>query len=300
MSFIDYLAFIKHPNATLRAQAVSVLGLVEDTRALEPLQAAFPTETEQAVRLAMDWAGQRIAAAVGRGYDIFQDILERFGVKAEIDAFVQADMSEQEAELLRRVAMQSGQSDLSMGIGTSFGRVFIGYQMGGIGGAAMMAMSDYMKSKAKKDQFIDPTSGLVRRAVPQPPTDGDFRAALQVLTTNPDPNARQKALIEIGKLHNMSVLPHLVRPFLRDPDAEVRASIERVAKGIYLGALYAQLSAEGVIEREVQHQIAVFRQDMQQLQQREAAKGNQEASAEEIQEILARAQAKKKARRKKR
>lgn len=298
MTYIDFLAFIPHPDPVLRTQALGVLGLVEDTRALAALQAAFPNETDPSVRQVMDWTGKRLAAATQRGYDIFQDLLTRFSVKAEIDAYVQADMSDQEADLLRRIAIETGQSGLSMGTGAALGRAFIGYQMGGMAGAAMMAMSDMVKSRSHSDDF-DPTRGLTRRAVPIPPTNGDFRAALETLTTHRDPKLRQQALLEIGRVNNMSALPHMVRSFLRDPDAEVRESVERVAKGIYLGGLYSKLSSDGVIEREVQEQIAAFRKDMKAMAQREAAKGNQEASADEIKAMLAKAQAKKEEQRKK-
>lgn len=298
MTIIDFLAFISNPDSILRTQAVGVLGMVEDTRALAPIQAAYPRETDDNVRQVMDWTGKRLAAAHQRGYDIYQDILERFGVRAEIDAFVQADMSDQEAELLRRVASQTGQDGISMKAGSTLGRAFIGYQMGGFAGAAMMAMSDIVNSRIHSDG-IDPTRGLSRRAVPQVPTERDFRPALTILTTERDPKAREKSIVEIGQINNMSVLPHLVRSFVRDPDPTVRETVERIAKGIYLGAIYAKLSAEGVIEREVQDQIAAFRKGMKEMAQQEASKGNQEASPDEIKAMLAKAQAKREEQRRK-
>lgn len=300
MTIIDFLDFISNPEPILRTQAVGVLGMVEDTRALGPLQAAYPRETDDGVRQVMDWTGKRLAAAQQRGYDIYQDILDRFGVRAEISSFVQADTSDQEAELLRRVASQTGQDSMSMKAGGTLGRAFIGYQMGGFAGAAMMAMSDIVNSRIHSEG-IDPTRGLARRAVPQLPTEGDFRAALSVLSTDRDPKAREKAILEIGQIYNVAVLPHLVRSFLRDPDLTVRETVERIAKGMYAGALYAKLSADGVIEREVQAQIAAFRKGIKAITDQEAAKGNQESSPEQIKAMLDKAQAKREeARRKKR
>lgn len=300
MTIIDFLQHIQNPDATARTQAISVLGMVEDTRALAPLQAHYPQEPDKKVKQAIEWAGKRLAIATERGYDIYQDILERFSVYTEIRAYVEAGVSDYEADLLRRVAIETGSDSISMGTASTLGRAFIGYQMGGIAGASLMAMSDMARSQSH-GEYVDPTQGMPRRAVPQTPTNNDYRPALQALLTHPQADMRVKAMQEIGRAYNLAALPHVFRPFLRDSDPTVRQTVEHVAKSMYLSALYAKLSNEGIIEQEVQQQIADAREELKRMGHRHGTpKGNQESSPEELQALLNRAQEKKQQQRRKR
>lgn len=280
-----------------RGLAAGVLGLVEEIRGLPKIQQAFRRETKAELREMLEWAGKRLAAAQKRGYDSFEDLLERFGVLREIDERIQHNMSRDEEALLRQIATQIGQDGLKMNMGSTMGRAMIGYAMGGFAGAALHALSDirHIKDSSEGTNVVGETT---TRAVPQAPTQSDFKNTLRELYQNPEPQARVAAMIELGRLRNPALLPHLVIPFRRDPSLEVRATIERVAKGLYLGTLYYNLSQRGVIEKEIEERIGAFRQQL--LTEGGGSTGtaptpreNQEASREEIAKILKQAEAKK-------
>jgi len=54
---------LTHPDAAVRLDIVRVIGMVEETQALDRLRALYPVENDEAVRRAMAWAGQRLHLA---------------------------------------------------------------------------------------------------------------------------------------------------------------------------------------------------------------------------------------------
>jgi hypothetical protein len=287
-----------------RGLAAGVLGLVEEKRAFDTIKAAFAGETHADCRKLLDWAGKRLVAAHERGYDTFEDVLERFGVNRDIQAQVQAGMSAREAELMRRVASSIQSSDgLSMNTVTTVGRSMMGYAMGGFAGAALHALSDIRASRGHEDA---PTfDATPQRAVPQMPTTQDFSEPLREFLQAKDPFAQQRAIVKLGNCNNPAVLPHLVVPFIKAQDADVRTSIENVARGLYLGAWYYQLSQEGVIEREIEKRVQATQRQLKDMTDADrndtggaaVPEENRESSPEEIASILKKAEQKKRKRR---
>lgn len=297
-----FIQQLQDPTPKTRALAAGVIGLVEELRAFDAIKAAFPKEAHPDARQMLDWAGNRLLAAHQRGYDTFEDLLERFGVNRDIRDKVQANLSEREAELLRRVAASVHNSDqMKMNAGSTMGRAMIGYAMGGMAGAALHALSDVRASLFHDDAptFDDGP----QRALPQMPTTNDFTAALRELYKNPNAYDRQRAVVAIGRAHNLDALPYLVMPFIKEQDTETRASIQNVARGLYLGAWYYQLSQDGKIAREIEKRAAQAQQEVNDMSANEGSgaqaipQENKQASPEEIAAMLRKAEAKKRKRR---
>src|SRR5262249_54029358 len=112
------------PEPEMRLDAARIVGMADETLALEALKQGFTAEKEPRVRKGMAWAGQRLAAAIGVGYSTQEAIFQYFGVYREIIAAAptpeEAKAMEEEqrretAELkrLRDMTPQDGPSLLS-------------------------------------------------------------------------------------------------------------------------------------------------------------------------------------------
>src|SRR4029434_4982570 len=69
-----------------RLDAARIIGMVDETLALDALKEAYVFEETPRIRKVMAWAGQRLAAAIGAGYSTQEAIFRYFGVYREIIA----------------------------------------------------------------------------------------------------------------------------------------------------------------------------------------------------------------------
>ena len=62
---------LQHHQATVRLDITRVLGMLDETRALDPLRDRFQVEPDESVRAAIAWAGRRVHDAQ-RAVSLFQ------------------------------------------------------------------------------------------------------------------------------------------------------------------------------------------------------------------------------------
>lgn len=110
---------------------------------------------------------------------------------------------------------------------------------------------------------------------------------------------RRSAAIELSNINNPAALPHFAMAFYTESHEELCNVIEHYGKILYLNQLYWSMSQDGTIEAEIEKRKEQTPQNK--TQQASSAKAEDEAQKRaEIANILAQAEAKKRARRKKR
>ncbi|GIV80741.1 MAG: hypothetical protein KatS3mg051_0095 [Anaerolineae bacterium] len=93
---------LTHADPAVRLDVVRVIGMVEETQALDRLRALYPVESDEAVRRAMAWAGQRLHQARQAGYLTVDALCSHFGVDRAVEEM--PDVTE--AELMERFQQQ--------------------------------------------------------------------------------------------------------------------------------------------------------------------------------------------------
>jgi len=84
MKLHELVAGLDHPEPVVRRDVARVLGMVEETRALDALRQRYPTETDPDVQAALSWAGKRLFAAQQAGHTTVDAICQYFGIDREI------------------------------------------------------------------------------------------------------------------------------------------------------------------------------------------------------------------------
>jgi len=251
---------LKHPDAATRVDVARVLGMVEETGALDALRAHYLVETDAAAREAMEWAGRRIYAAQQRGYSTLEALFEHFNITREIEH----TPDEAEAELLRQMQhtfdkeLQRMQEDaVRRRTGTALVAGLGGMLAGGaLGGVAMMSAAMYSGADVASSSLSDGVPVGARRTPATAPSTLDISIRVRRLREGADARDRELAALELAQLNNPRALPHLAAAFLLDPSPQVRAAAERCGKILYWSAIYWRMERSGEIEAEIRRRIA--------------------------------------------
>lgn len=127
MNLEDLLNGLKADDATTRLQAARIIGLLDETLALDALAARYRVENVGEVRAAIAWAGKRVQAARQAGYTTLDAIFKHFHIEYEIEN--QED--EREAELLRKMQLDMDMQLLRERSGKA-GNAALGAAIGGV------------------------------------------------------------------------------------------------------------------------------------------------------------------------
>lgn len=245
-----------HPGANVRLGVARVIGMVEETEALDALRTQFAAEQDLDVRNALQWAGRRVKAAAERGYTTLDALLTHYGVYKELRELGDPDeaakmrtiQNQMENDMLRgsieeQERQQRWSNNASMGaIGLSLlagggGTLFLG---GGMGTPAPNV--DFGPSGPSRTEIG------AKRTPATKPSAADISRPLKKLREAPDALERRRAIVQIGELNNTAALPYLAQTAAQDPDEDVRKMAERWGKLIYWGAIYWQMEQDGSLE----------------------------------------------------
>ena len=251
MNLHELIAGLDHPEPVVRRDVARVLGMVEETRALDALRQRYPTETDPDVQAALSWAGKRLFAAQQAGHTTVDAICQYFGIDREISRSPDAA----EAEMLDR--MQSALDDDLRDMRNRAGLRRAGLAVAaGLGAGLRPVRCGHERRGKLADAVL--RRGLVRlggrpplgtqRTPAMAPASTDERVAAPAARSRRQ--ARERAALELAQLNNPRRCL-LAAAFLDDPSPEVRAAAERHGKALYWNAIYWAMEQDGSMAQEI-------------------------------------------------
>ncbi len=257
----NLIANLRNPQPAIRLDIVRVLGMVEETQALDALRERYREETDPTLKEALLWAGRRIYAAHRNGFSTLEAIFQRFGIDHELEHLEQ----EGEAELLQRLddnlhmEMIRRQRDASQKKTTmAVAAGLAGAVVGGMGTTLMTSMLQAGAEVASSNLEARPTIGA-SRAPAIKPTATDISRWVRRLREGNDAIMRRTAAQELFTLNNPAALPHLACAFLTDPAPDVREAAERSGKFLYWNTVYWEMEQDGSLAREIDRRRAALK-----------------------------------------
>ncbi len=307
MKLENLLANLNNSDPAIRIDVTRVLGMVDETLALMAIGQHYKTETEPAVRQALDWAGKRLYAAHQAGYNTVDEICRQFGVDNEI---AHAEDPE-EAKLLKKMQDEFERDMLRMkeqGASKKAGMA----AAAGIAGAMMggMSMGMGMMGSALKPGAEAASSNLggsrpqigTQRTPAAMPSKVNISIWVRRLSEESSAADRAKAVIELGSLNNPAALPHLAAAFASDPSPKVQEAAQRAGKLLYWRTVYWHMEQDGSLAAEMQRRAEAMGKTVRAKASTEPAPTSPEspssAQPEDVSAILRRANASRKRRKK--
>lgn len=241
------IANLQNPQPAIRLDVIRVLGLVEETAALDALRERLTAETLPELKEAVLWAGRRIYAAAGRGHSTQASIFQHFGIDREI-AQTQDDP---EADLLRQLdeslqlEMLHRQRDAAQRkTNLAAGALAVpGPTMGGL----LQAGADVASSNLGDTR---PQTGVSRIPAIRPAST-EISLWVTRAQTAPEAGMRLTAIQQLREINNPAALPRLAEIFLSDQDAGVRQAAEAAGKHQYWNAVYWHMEQDGTLAEAV-------------------------------------------------
>ncbi len=257
---------LNNPQPAVRLNVVRVIGMVEETRLLEPLRQRYQIETVPQVKDALEWAGKRLYKAHQSGYNVIDDLFEHFNLNREIanmQSETEAKMIEQmQQDLDRDVSIRSNKArhqTIGMAGAVTAGAIIAG---GGLAASSIMAGALSAGPEAASSNLEPTKDQISSKRTPAPrPSNVDIMIFVKRLREHPDPRNRIAATVELGNLNNPTALPHLAVAFTSDSIHEVRQSAEKFGKILYLSAVYWQMTQDGSLEHEFQRRAETYMQE---------------------------------------
>ncbi len=252
------LSGLNNPQPAVRLDVVRVLGMLDETRALEPLREQYKGETDPAVREAIAWAGKRLYQAVQAGYTTLDELFRYFRIDREIETM--PDVSEE--EMMRRMEQQfdTDMRDLKKKQGRRKAGLAIaaGLAGGAVGaGGGMRLMIDAMGPGADASSSrVGQGERAVQRTPATLPTNANIDIWVKRLQKAAKPEDRENAIIELQQLNNPRALPHLAQVFVSDEAPKVRQAVQRYGKILYWSAVYWDMEQSGALAEEMQRRAA--------------------------------------------
>ncbi|NDJ77670.1 MAG: HEAT repeat domain-containing protein [Chloroflexi bacterium] len=257
------LGGLNNAEPAVRLDVVRVLGMLDETRALEALRERYQKETDPNVRNAIAWAGKRLFEARQAGYSTIDEIFRHFNVDKEIEHVPNPD----EIELMRKMQdsldadllrMKSRATKRQAGLAVAAGMA------GGMIGGSTMALSAMSGALAAGADVASSAVGAHRpqigttRAPATIPSNSDISIWLKRLRTGKTAQQREQAAIELGQLNNPAALPHLAAVFVGDSSPQVRQVAQRFGKQLYWGAIYWDMEQSGELQKEMERRAAAL------------------------------------------
>lgn len=253
MNLQTLLADLTGPDAAIRLQTARIIGMLDETAALEALAAQYRAETVGEVKASLAWAGKRVQAARQAGYTTLDALFHHF----HIDYELQVEQDKKEADLLKQMQHEADMQLLrersgkagDMALGMAIGGALLGTQ-----GMVMGAMTALTPGAEVLSSGLDDRPQIGKQRIPPTrPGDSDIRMILRRLQDDPDPDRRRKAAIDLGSMsNNPAALPYLAQAFVEDVNTAVREAAQRSGKLIYWNAIYWEMEQSGALAQELE------------------------------------------------
>ena len=295
----DLIKHLYHQDSKIRYKCILIVGMVEETLALDTLHQRMMNEPEAHIKKAIRWAGQRLESAKTNGQSTINTIFDYYKINHELASSV----SPEEAELMRKMQqqldaqlrqMQKDSNDQrgKLALGSALGGALIG----GVGVGASQASSILNTSSMQMDK----NSQSEQPALRIPPTqisDADISQLVKRLINETDSEKQRKSALSLGDINNPAALPYLALTVYQHPDADVRTAAETAGKRIYWNYNYLTMEQDGRLDAEIAKRRQEFDAGLRQKPQ-EKSKAVQATPQDDLSAILDRAQKKRKRRNK--
>jgi len=254
---------LQHHQATVRLDITRVLGMLDETRALDPLRDRFQVEPDESVRAAIAWAGRRVHDAQQAGYDTLNALYRYFNVDRELakvrDEAELAMLRQMEQGLdtdLRRQLADASKRRMGMTLAAGLGGAMLAGPLGGLAAARMTMGAGPLDASTG----FDPRPHIGAQRTPAiRPTRDDITVWVKRLRESLAPAMREQAALELEHLNNPAALPYLAAAFALDPADKVRDAAQRAGKILYWSALYWQMEQDGTLAAEIERRAAALR-----------------------------------------
>jgi hypothetical protein len=249
------MAGLDHPEPAVQRDVVRVLGMVEETRALDALRQRFHTEADPDVKAAIAWAGKRLFAAQQAGHTTIDAVCRHFGIDREIEFSPDTAEDEMLKRMeqafdadLRNMQKRAGLRRAGMAMAAGLGA---GLVAGPMVGMSTAAGSLRPSADAASSNLGERPAFGTQRVPAMAPSTADVSVWVRRLRDAPSAGARQQAAIELGQLNNLAALPHLAAAFLDDVSPTVREAAERHGIILYWNAIYWDMEQDGSMAQEI-------------------------------------------------
>ena len=254
---------LNHDQAAVRLDVARVLGMLDETRALDALRRRYRLEPDTDVRAVIGWAGRRIYEAQQAGYDTLNALYRYFNVDRELaqaqDEAEIAMLRQLEQGLdndLRRQLEDAGKRRMGFTLAASLGGTLLAGPLGGLTAARMAMGSGALDASSGFDPR--PHIGTQRTPATRPTSD-EISVWVRRLRGSLAPAAREQAALELAHLNNPVALPYLAAAFALDPADKVRDAAQRAGKVLYWSALYWAMEQDGSLAAEIERRAAALR-----------------------------------------
>jgi len=253
---------LENPQAAVRLDVARVLGMLDETRALDKLRERYPVEPDPAVKEAIAWAGRRLYQAQQAGYSTVDEMFRFFGVDREIEHMpdaTEAEMMKKLQDHLDRDLLAMRQRAATRKAGMAAAAALGGMLMGGTS-MGMVALSGAMQpgaETASSSMEARPQIGT-RRAPATAPSTAPIDVWVKRLRDAPTPELREQAALELAQLNNPKALPYLAAAFVGDSSPKVQQAAQRHGKVLYWNMVYWEMEQDGSLAEEMARRAAAM------------------------------------------
>ncbi len=248
------IANLQNPQPAIRLDVIRVLGMVEETAALDALRKRLEAEALPELKEAVLWAGRRIHAAAGRGYSTQASIFQHFGIDREIAQAQddpEADLLRQLDESLQLEMMRRQRDATQRKTNLAAGALAATAALGAAGlpvpgpsmGSLLQAGAEVASSNLGETR---PTIGISRTPAIRPAST-DISLWVKRAQTAPEAGMRITAIQQLREINNPAALPRLAELFISEQDAAVRQAAEAAGKHLYWNAVYWRMEQDGTL-----------------------------------------------------
>ena len=251
---------LENPQPAVRLDVVRVLGMLDETRALEALRRRYPVETDPVVRNAITWAGKRLYQAQQAGYSTVDELFRYFNIDKEIantpDETEQGLMDKM-ADNLHRDLLDMQERGHKKKVGMAVAAGLGGMIVGGVTtGLTMMAGGLAAGADHATPGMGERPQIGSSRTPPTAPSNTEITIWVHRLHEGATPEQREQAAIELSGLNNPKALPHLAAAFVGDDSPNVRQAAQRFGKILYWRAVYWEMEQDGSLAEEMVRRAA--------------------------------------------
>lgn len=256
------LSGLENPQPAVRLDVVRVLGMLDETRALEKLRERYPVETDADVRNAIAWAGKRLYQAQQAGYSTVAEVFRHFGVDREIETrpdAAEAEMMQKLQDSFDRDLRQMQTQAMKRKIGIAAAAALGGAAVGGttIGAMAFAGAMQPGADAASSGLGLREQMGT-RRAPAMAPASTPIDIWVKRLREAPSPDLRDQAALELAQLNNPKALPFLAAAFIADPAPKVQQAAQKYGKVLYWNMVYWEMEQDGSLAQEMEQRAAAL------------------------------------------
>lgn len=256
------LGGLENPQPAVRLDVVRVLGMLDETRALDALRRRYPVETDPAVRSAITWAGKRLYQAQQAEYSTINELFRFFNIDKEIEnapGVDEQELMEKMEDGLHRDLLQMQERGYKKKVGLAVAAGLGGMVVGGVGTGLTMLAGGMAAGADRVSAGDENRSQLsLLRTPPTAPSNTDITVWVRRLHEGATPEQREQAAIQLSELNNPKALPHLAAAFVSDESPRACQAAQRFGKILYWRMVYWEMEQDGTLIEEMVRRAAAM------------------------------------------